>query len=70
MGQTAQQLDDYSPLKTLNRGYTYVTDRADKTISSISQTKAKDEVNIHFKDGQAKAIISSTRRNKNDNEEK
>ncbi|MBI0110893.1 exodeoxyribonuclease VII large subunit [Lactobacillus sp. W8093] len=70
LGQTAQQLDDYSPLKTLNRGYTYVTDRADKTISSISQTKVKDEVNIHFKDGQAKAIISSTRRNKNDNEEK
>lgn len=70
LGQTAQQLDDYSPLKTLNRGYTYVTDRADKTISSISQIKVKDEVNIHFKDGQAKAIISSTRRNKNDNEEK
>lgn len=70
LGQTAQQLDDYSPLKTLNRGYTYVTDRADKTISSISQTKVKDKVNIHFKDGQAKAIISSTRRNKNDNEEK
>ncbi len=70
LGQTAQQLDDYSPLKTLNRGYTYVTDRADKTISSIIQTKVKDEVNIHFKDGQAKAIISSTRRNKNDNEEK
>lgn len=70
LGQTAQQLDDYSPLKTLNRGYTYVTDRADKTISSIRQTKVKDEVNIHFKDGQAKAIISSTRRNKNDNEEK
>lgn len=70
LGQTAQQLDDYSPLKTLNRGYTFVTDRADKTISSISQTKVKDEVNIHFKDGQAKAIISSTRRNKNDNEEK
>ena len=70
LGQTAQQLDDYSPLKTLNRGYTYVTDRTDKTISSISQTKVKDEVNIHFKDGQAKAIISSTRRNKNDNEEK
>lgn len=65
LSQTAQQLNDYSPLKTLDRGYAFVTDKQNKTISSIDQVKIKDEVRLHFKDGQATAIIGSTRREKN-----
>lgn len=70
LSQFGQQLNDYSPLKTLERGYVYVTNAAAKTVSSIEQVKVKDEVNLHFKDGQAKAIIKTTRRNDNDNQEK
>ena len=65
LSQTGQQLNDYSPLKTLNRGYAFVTDKQNKTVSSIAQVKIKDEVRLHFKDGQATAIIGSTRREKN-----
>lgn len=65
LSQTAQQLNDYSPLKTLDRGYAFVTDKQNKTVSSIAQVKIKDEVRLHFKDGQATAIIGSTRRKKN-----
>ncbi len=65
LSQTAQQLNDYSPLKTLHRGYAFVTDKQNKTVSSIDQVKMKDEVKLHFKDGQATAIIGSTRREKN-----
>ena len=65
LSQTAQQLNDYSPLKTLDRGYAFVTDKQNKTVSSIAQVKIKDEVRLHFKDGQATAIIGSTRREKN-----
>lgn len=70
LAQLGQQLDDYSPLKTLERGYVYVTDAAAKTVGSIEQVNVKDEVNLHFKDGQAKAIVKTTRRNDNDNQEK
>lgn len=70
LAQLGQQLDDYSPLKTLDRGYVYVTDTAAKTVGSIEQVNVKDEVNLHFKDGQAKAIVKTTRRNDNDNQEK
>ena len=57
LSQTGQQLNDYSPLKTLDRGYAFVTDKQNKTVSSIAQVKIKDEVRLHFKDGQAIAII-------------
>lgn len=70
LAQLGQQLDDYSPLKTLERGYVYVTDTAAKTVGSIEQINVEDEVNLHFKDGQAKAIVKTTRRNDNDNQEK
>ena len=65
LSQTGQQLNDYSPLKTLDRGYAFVTDKQNKTVSSVAQVKIKDEVRLHFKDGQATAIIGSTRREKN-----
>lgn len=70
LAQLGQQLDDYSPLKTLERGYVYVTNTAAKTVGSIEQINVEDEVNLHFKDGQAKAIVKTTRRNDNDNQEK
>ncbi|MCJ2172022.1 exodeoxyribonuclease VII large subunit [Lactobacillus kefiranofaciens] len=53
--QIVQQLDDYSPLKTLERGFVYTTNDQGKTISSTRQIKPKDQLNLHFKDGQVTA---------------
>lgn len=55
--QIVQQLDDYSPLKTLERGFVYTTNDQGKTISSTRQIKPKDQLNLHFKDGQVTATV-------------
>lgn len=56
--QIVQQLDDYSPLKTLERGFVYTTNDQGKTISSTKQIKPKDQLNLHFKDGQVTATVA------------
>lgn len=56
--QIVQQLDDYSPLKTLERGFVYTTNDQGKTISSTRQIKPKDQLNLHFKDGQVTATVT------------
>lgn len=68
LGNTIQQLDDYSPLRTLERGFVYTTDTEGKTISSIDQIKAQDKLSLHFKDGQADVIVSDLRRGENGRE--
>ncbi|MDF7668144.1 exodeoxyribonuclease VII large subunit [Lactobacillus sp. ESL0703] len=70
LGQIGQQLNDYSPLKTLDRGFVYATNAQEETVSSVTQLKAKDEIKLHFKDGNAKAIVKSVRRTNNGNQEK
>lgn len=37
--QVMQQLDDYSPLKTLERGFVYSTNEHGETISSVKQVQ-------------------------------
>ncbi|RMC46682.1 MULTISPECIES: exodeoxyribonuclease VII large subunit [unclassified Lactobacillus] len=70
LAKIGQQLDDYSPLKTLDRGYVYVVNEQKQTISSVTQLKPNNKVNLNFKDGKAVAVIKYTRRIKNGNEEK
>lgn len=65
--QTVQQLDDYSPLKTLERGFTYTTDEQGQTISSTKQIKTNDKLKLHFKDGEAETLVTAIRRNKDAN---
>lgn len=67
--QSVQQLDDYSPLKTLNRGYTYTIDENKETVSSIKQIKAQDKLELHFKDGIAETIVTAVRGEENGNKE-
>lgn len=67
--QSVQQLDDYSPLKTLNRGYTYTIDENKETVSSIRQIKAQDKLELHFKDGIAETIVTAVRGEENGNKE-
>ncbi|MDF7672945.1 exodeoxyribonuclease VII large subunit [Lactobacillus sp. ESL0701] len=70
LGQIGQQLSDYSPLKTLDRGFVYATNIQKETVSSVTQLKTNDEIKLHFKDGNAKAIVKSVRRTNNGNQEK
>lgn len=53
-----QSLDHLSPLKILQRGYTYTT-MADQLVTSSQQLKPADEIKIEFKDGTAMAKITS-----------
>lgn len=50
------QLDAYSPLKTLARGYC-ITQKEGKVITKKANLKAGDIVDIRFQDGQTKAQI-------------
>lgn len=56
--QVMQQLDDYSPLKTLERGFVYSTDEQGQTISSVKQVHQDDHLLLHFKDGQVDAVVT------------
>ena len=60
--KVVQQLDDYSPLKTLKRGFVYTTDDNGETISSVSQLEKGSNINLHFKDGQAEVVITEMRK--------
>lgn len=57
LGQLSQSLDYLSPLKTMGRGYSYVTSH-EKVVSDVTQLEPKTDVNMHFKNGQAEAKIT------------
>lgn len=50
-------LDLLSPLKIMSRGYSYVTEN-DRVIKSTKQLQAKQNIELHFADGTAKADIT------------
>ena len=64
--QAVQQLDDYSPLKTLARGYSYTTDTSGTVVKSVKQLSPGDQVRLHLKDGQAIGRIEEIKEEKND----
>ena len=64
--QAVQQLDDYSPLKTLARGYSYTTDASGNVVKSVQQLVPGDQVRLHLKDGQAIGRIEEIKEEKND----
>lgn len=53
--KTITKLDVLSPLKTLTIGYSIVTDKNEKVISSVNDINAGDIVKLKFKDGEKKA---------------
>ncbi|WEV44296.1 exodeoxyribonuclease VII large subunit [Lactobacillus sp. ESL0684] len=69
LAQVSQQLDDYSPLKTMDRGFIYATNVQKTTVTSVTQVNVADKLQLHFKDGQATAVINTIRRNKHDDKE-
>jgi len=52
----ASELDTLSPLKTLSRGFARVT-RQNRGISSASQLKTDDQIDITFSDGEKQAKV-------------
>lgn len=64
-GQLTQSLDLLSPLKTMGRGYTYVTDEA-QLVSSTKKLAAGDELTIHFVDGEADMTVKEIRVNESE----
>lgn len=64
--QKMQQLDDYSPLKTLKRGYT-ISSKKGQTVTSVKQVKTGDLLAVAFKDGQVKATVQEVKETNNAN---
>lgn len=61
MTNLIEQLDLLSPLKTMARGYTYVT-KEETVLKSVEELHSQEEVMIHFHNGQAKAVIQQVER--------
>lgn len=54
--QALQSLDLLSPLKIMGRGYSYTT-KENQVISSIKDIQVKEELTIHYQDGQAQVQV-------------
>ena len=61
--QLAQSLDLLSPLKTMARGYTYVT-LAEGLVKSVADLTKDQTLTVHFSDGEADVTVQATRENK------
>ncbi|NLC87439.1 MAG: exodeoxyribonuclease VII large subunit [Clostridiaceae bacterium] len=57
MVQWITKLDTLSPLKTLTRGFSIVTNQDGKVITSVNKIKKSDKVTLRFVDGEKKAEI-------------
>ena len=51
------KLDSLSPLKTLSRGYSIVTDSSNIIIKSVKDLKENQDINIRLTDGEKQAKI-------------
>lgn len=54
-------LDMLSPLKTMARGYSYVT-KDEKIVSSVSELNEKDTLSLHMSDGELEVTVTNTLR--------
>ena len=62
--QTMQQLDGNSPLKAISKGYVYTSTQTGETVTSVSELKKDEVLNLRFKDGSAQAKIIDIRKDK------
>lgn len=59
LGFLIQSLEYLSPLKILNRGYSYLTDESGNVIKSDQQTAVGKTIRIHLHDGELEAKVTS-----------
>ena len=57
-----QEMKGLSPLYKLQGGYAYVSDESGKNIKSVDELEKGEQINLAFKDGYAKAVISSKKK--------
>lgn len=57
-----QEMKGLSPLYKLQGGYAYVSDESGRNIKSVDELKKGEQINLAFKDGYAKAVISSKKK--------
>ena len=63
---TVQSLDYLSPMKIMNRGYSYVTNPEGKVVKDVLQVKVGDTIDIHLHQGHLQAEITKKEQTKND----
>lgn len=68
-GGLVQQLNDFSPLKTLSRGYSYTTDEEGTVLTSVSQLQTGGKIKLHLADGIASAVITEVKEKDHGREE-
>ncbi|MCM1267366.1 MAG: exodeoxyribonuclease VII large subunit [Bacteroidales bacterium] len=56
----AEQMKGLSPLDKLSQGYAYVSDASGKTVSSVGQVAAGDEISVYVRDGKVAACVTAT----------
>lgn len=60
--QDIQALDLLSPLKIMQRGYTYTT-KESQVLKSVAELAIADEITVHFADGQVQAQVMEKEQN-------
>ncbi len=56
-----EKLNGLSPLRKLNQGYSFVADERGRAVTSISQVKAGERLDIHVTDGQIRVVTEQTK---------
>lgn len=69
LASQVQKLNDTSPLKTISRGYAYISNKAGKTIAQVSELERGQVINLTLKDGSAQAQVIKIRRNQDGRKE-
>ena len=59
LAKTASKLSALNPVAVLMRGYSYVTDADDKTISSVSDVSVGDKISVKVSDGTFSAVVEN-----------
>jgi exodeoxyribonuclease VII large subunit len=58
LSSTAQQLHSVSPLATLDRGFSIITNQKNKVINQISQSKKGDQITARLTDGYLECTVT------------
>lgn len=56
-----EKLNGLSPLGKLNQGFSFVSEKQGRAVTSIKQVKTDDELTIHVTDGQIRAVVLETK---------
>lgn len=60
LSKTASKLSALNPVDVLMRGYSYVTDEYNRTISSVNDVRCGDNINIRVSDGTLTATVNNS----------